>query len=84
LKMAMENSNDVDSKSKSKVETETTYDGFILDDFENTFEPFTKDAKSSNSSSGVHSAANVKDGQVVGPSHVLVYDTSLRGKDTKM
>ena len=58
-------------EGSSKPNSNNDDDQFIVDDFEKHAEDFAQLTLSDNT--------NVKDGKVIGPRHVLVYDTTLRG-----
>ena len=67
-----DNGNPMLSKEgSSQPSSKNNDDQFIVDDFEKHAEDFAQLTLSDNT--------NVKDGQVIGPRHVLVYDTTLRG-----
>ena len=64
------------SSSSSHSTSSQNNDQFIKDNFENqAYEKSTL-----NNELSTNDNTNVKDGKVIGPKHVLVYDTSLRGR----
>lgn len=70
----------MDENSLTRNLSDNAKDGFILDNFEqqailqNNYNTINQELNLENDN------VNVKDGKVVGPRNVLVYDTSLRGK----
>ena len=68
-----------DSTTSKSTSRNTFNDGFIVDDFETQAQQHIDANNHGKTKMGTINENVLKDGKVVGPTHVLVYDTSLRG-----